>query len=173
MSLPSLNVIDVFLLFMCELIGFCNTLPSPWPLWRSHSLTVQQSQDLLQFHLQQKVIATDFWPASVNSTESSAVPSSQAVTWRWCGVYLSRDCTAHSVIVNSAMLWLYIRWDLSNNKWINRSSASQYIASENSVNHSPQWTKNTGCVEWEFMVLLPQLIIQYRSCVSHNWAYQF
>lgn len=69
---------------MCELIGFCNILPSPWPLWRPCSLSVQQARIYSTFIWTtmpgQKVIATDFWPVSVNSVAHSAI-TVHSVQW--------------------------------------------------------------------------------------------
>ena len=86
-----------------ELIGFCNTLPSPWPLGRPHSSSVQWAgiySTLIRTTMPgQKVIATDFWPVSVNSAGHGYNYIQSRRSWTRCNVYSIPGDTAGVVFV--------------------------------------------------------------------------
>lgn len=77
----------------CELIGFCNIPPSPWPSWRPRALSLGSvNQDLLHFHPYHLARAKgncrwlltcgcQFCEPQCNYIESSR-------RWGWCNVYL-------------------------------------------------------------------------------------
>lgn len=77
----------------CELIGFCNIPPSPWPSWRPRALSLGSvNQDLLHFHPYHLARAKgncrwlltcecQFCEPRCNYIESSR-------RWGWCNVYL-------------------------------------------------------------------------------------